>query len=79
MFVTKNMTEVAKNFCGTKNVTEVTKNVTEVTKKGVGLVSCWSTAVYCLFDRAIPSAVDITVKWKFIYKSCSKNLQLLWI
>ena len=28
----KNVTEVAKNVCGTKNVTEVTKNVTEVAK-----------------------------------------------
>ena len=30
--VTKNVTEVAKNICGTKNVTGVTKNVTEVAK-----------------------------------------------
>ena len=28
--VTKNVTEVAKNVCGTKNVAEVTKNVTGV-------------------------------------------------
>ena len=30
--VTKNVTEVAKNVCGTKNVGEVTKNVKKVTK-----------------------------------------------
>ena len=30
--VTKNVTEVAKKFCGAKNMTEVTENVTEVTK-----------------------------------------------
>ena len=34
--VTKDVTEVAKNVCGTKNVTEVTKNVTEVAKNVCG-------------------------------------------
>ena len=32
--VTKNVTEVAKNVCGAKNMTEVTETVTEVTKYG---------------------------------------------
>ena len=30
------MTEVSKNVCGTKNVTEETKNVTEVAKNVSG-------------------------------------------
>ena len=37
--VTKNVTEVAKKFCGAKNMTEVTENVTEVTKHGFGTKS----------------------------------------